>query len=263
MHYNVGGNPGIQASVFSAENQVWWGHENMRIFDPLATLKSTAIDAGNLPTTSLRSGLVLGKRDADGLYAEYDPTQSDGREVARGVLVGGISMINQATGLVQDTFQSADQVLVGGLLKAANLIGLDGLARVQLSQRFIFDDELTGRGMGDGFWLREVQKAANYVVVAADNLTEFEATAAVQFTLPAIAKGLRFKFRQVANASLIIAAPAAILIGLNGAAFTTLTFNTAGQMLGTGVVVYANKAGTKWVVEQASAPGTTITATWA
>ena len=264
MHYNVGGNPGMQASVFTQENQIWWGHENLRIYDPLAILASTAIDAGNAPTSQLRSGLVLAKLDASGKYAEYDPTQTDGREVARGVLQGSLSMLNGMTGLAEDKNQGAFEVMIGGLLKNSALFGLDGGARLQLGTRFVFDDEIQGRNWGGGgLWLREVAKAANYVVVAGDNLTEFRATAAVQFTLPAIAKGLRFKFRQEANAGLIIAAPAAILIGVNGVAFTTLTFNTAAQMIGAGAIVYANAAGTKWIVEYGGAPGTTVTATWA
>lgn len=263
MNFNVGAPPGMSTVISTQENQIWWGHENLRIYDPLPILKSTAIDAGNTPTTQLRSGLVLGKRDADGIWAEYDPTQTDGREVARGVLQGSLSMLNAVSGAAEDKHGGVYEILVGGLLKSSALFGLDGLARIQLAQRFIFDDELQGRKWGNGLWLREVAKAANYPVVVADNLAEFVATAAVQFTLPAIAKGLRFKFRQEANASLIIAAPAAILIGLNGVTFTTLTFNTAGQMIGAGATVYANKAGTKWIVESASAPGTTITATWA
>ena len=264
MNFNVGASPGMQATIQTQENQVWSGHENLRILDTLPILKSTAIDAGNTPTTQLRSGLVLGKRDSDGLWAEYDPTQTDGREVARGVLIGSLSMLNAITGAAEDKHGGVYEVMTGGNVKAAALFGLDGLARVQMAKMFNFDDELAPRDYG-GPWLREVAKAANYVVTAADNLTEFVATAAagVVFTLPAIAKGLRFKFRNEANAAMGVAAPAAILIGLNSVTLTSVTFSTAGQMIGAGVIVYANKAGTKWVVEQASCPGTTITATWA
>lgn len=253
------GMPGIRAEQISVEAAITWGHENLRIYHPNPVVGSAAIDAGNSPTSQLLPGLVVAQKDADSKWYEYDPTQTDGREVARGVLESGLNMLNPITGSVEDR---QGKILIGGLLKAAQLRGLDGTARMQLIN-FMFDDELQSRGrMMDGF-LREVSKAANYTVLATDNLTEFVATAAVVFTLPAIAKGLRFKFRQQANASMQVAGATSVLVGLNGASYASLTFNTASQMIGAGCIVRSNDAGTKWIVESCSAPGTTITATWA
>lgn len=253
------GMPGIRAELLTTEAAITFGHENLRIFAAAPIIGSSAIDANNSPTTQLLPGLVMAKKDADSKWYEYDPAQTDGREVARGVLLVGVNMLNPVTGSAEDR---SGTILEGGYVKAGALRGLDATARMQLVN-FTLDDEAQARAkFNDGF-LREVSKAANYTVTAADNLTEFVATAAVVFTLPAIGKGMRFKFRQQANASLQIAGATAVLVGLNGATYTTLTFNTAGQMLGTGVIVRSNDAGTKWIVENCSAPGTTITATWA
>lgn len=256
---NSNGMPGIQASISSAEAQVWYGHENLKILAQDATIGAAAIDAGNSPTSQLRPGLVMAKKDADGFWYEYDATQTDGREVARGVLVRGVGMLNVTSGAAEN--KVGPEIMIGGQLKAAALNGLDATARLQMVN-FTFDDQLPSISrFNDGF-LREVSKAANYTVLASDNVTEFVATAAVVFTLPAIQKGLRFKFRQQANASLHVAAASAVLVGLNSATLNSVTFNTAGQMLGAAVTIRSNDAGTKWIAESACPPGV-FTATWA
>lgn len=254
--YNLNALPGFQAQVQTTENQVWWGHENLRIWESLPVIVSTAIDAGNTPTNTLRNGLVMAKVAATGLWAEYDPTQTDGREVARGVLVQALSMLNIVTGIVSN---KSGRILIGGLLKAADLVGLDSAARRQLAQRFIFDDDISGRDWGGGF-LREQSKAADYPVVAADNNTEFVATAAVNFTLPALGRGYRFKFRQQADANLTVtSAEGTNMVALHNAGASSVAFSTANQKIGGGVIVYSNKAGTKWITENASSGANTIT----
>lgn len=253
---NLNALPGFQPLAQSEENQVWFGHENLRLFDPLPVIGAAAVDAANTPTTTLRNGLVLAKKTADGLWYEYDPTQTDGREVAAGVLIQSLSMLNIVTGVVSN---KNGRILVGGLLKASALIGLDRGARRQLASRFTFDDDFAGADWGGGF-KRELAKAANYAVVAADNNTEFVATAAAVFTLPAIGKGYRFKFRNQADTNMGVAsAEGTNMVALNNAGASSVTFSTAGQKIGGAVIVYSNKAGDKWIVENASAGANTIT----
>lgn len=258
--FNLGGGPGISAKRESFENQWWWGHESLRIFDALPLIVSTAIDAGASPTTVLRSGLVMGKVTASGKWAEYDITQTDGREVARGILEGTVNMLNSTTGAVEDKHGGPHEIIIGGLAMASKLFGLDANARRQLGSRFLFDDEVSGRLWGGSF-LREVVKITDYTVVAADNFTEFVLrTATGVFTLPAIGKGYRFKFRSEVNAAMGILSPEGNnIVALNDVAATSATFQTAGQMLGAGAIVYSNAAGDKWIFENRSAGTAAVT----
>lgn len=244
--FNTGGDPGIHLKVMSAHRQVWWGHENLRILEELPKIVSTAVDATNTPTTDLRAGLVLGKVTSSGLWKQYDPAATDGSQQARGVLLSDLRMLNVTSGAVENKTGS---ILVGGLVKAAELIGLDSAARVQMARMFIFDDDFPGRGWG-GAWANEVSKAADYTVVAADNMTEFVATAAVNFTLPAIGKGYRFKFRQQADANLTVtSAEGDNIVANNDASADSVSAQTASNKIGAAFTVYSNLAGTKWIVE--------------
>lgn len=259
--FNLGGGPGYQTKVGpSTENAVCWGHENLRIFDASPLIVSTAIDSGASPTTMLRSGLVMAKVDASAKWSNYDPTATDGRQVARGILLQSMSMLNANTGVAED--KTYGEILIGGLLQAANLINLDSLARIQLARQFMFDDDPTGRAWGGAF-PKEVTKITNYVVLPADNLTEFVLTTALgNFTLPAIGKGYRFKFRSEVNAAMgIVSAEGNNIVGLNDVAASSATFQTAGQMLGAACVVYSNAAGDKWIFENRSAGTAAVTLT--
>lgn len=259
--FNIGGGPGMQTSRFSTENQFWWGHENLRVMDALPLIVSTAIDAGASPTSILRGGLVMAKVTASGKWAEYDVTATDGREVARGILMDSCDMRNVVSGSVEDK-PSAPPIMVAGLVMPAKLYGLDSNARRQLAPNFLFDDNYAGNAWGGAF-LREIVKITNYTVVAADNFTEFVLTTATGvFTLPAIGKGYRFKFRSEVNAALGIAsAEGNNIVALHDVAASTYTFQTANQMIGAAAVVYSNAAGDKWIIENRSAGTSAVTLT--
>lgn len=252
---NQHGLPGISAKIESSENQVWTGRWEDQVVEPFPKIDSTAVDAGSTPTSSLRAGLIMAKGDSDGLWYEYDPTATDGREVARGVLYHGLSMLGP-DGSVED---KSGNILVGGYLKSANLYGLDSLARQQLSARFIFDDDFSGRSWL-GPHLREIEKAANYTVVAADNMSCFVATAAAVFTLPAIGPGYRFLFRNQADADMGVAsAEGDNMVAIDDASADSVTFSTSSQKIGGAVLIYSNEQGDKWIVENRSAGANTIT----
>jgi hypothetical protein len=254
-----GGVPGIGPKFESQENQVWWGHENLQIRDPLAIVASTATDVGNTPTSVLRAGLVMGKITASGKWGAYSVSATNGLEVALGVLSHAVQMLDP-TGVAAD--RQGITILIGGLLKGGSLYGLDANARRQLSRRFIFDDDLlgvSGSSFAGGAFLREISKAADYTVVAADNLTEFVATAAAVFTLPAIGKGYRFKFRQTADANLTISsAEGENIVAFNNATADGIAFSTAGNKIGAGAIVYSNAAGDKWIYETIGAHTLTV-----
>ena len=79
--------------------------------------------------------------------------------------------------------------------------------------RFIFDDRLT---YTPAPFFQTVPKTANYTVVAgADNGTHFTTTGnagAITFTLPAVAKGNRFRFTNTVGQAMTITAPANTLV---------------------------------------------------
>lgn len=262
---NPGGVPGITASVTSDEKRVWWGHENLRIFATSPQIVSTAVDAGSTPTTSLRAGLVMARVATTGLWAEYDPSQTDGREVARGVLYAPINMIGSPSGSVANKVGS---ILVGGLVKYAELIGMDGLARQQLSSRFVFDYSPataaygpSGYGWG-GPMLRELNKAADYTVTANDNFTLFTASAAVNFTLPALANGLVYEFLNLADSNMTVTSAAGDdIVWDNDAQCDSLAFSTASHKIGGHLQFFTNKAATRWYVRNLSPATCTVTAT--
>jgi hypothetical protein len=151
------------------------------------------------------------------------------------------------------------QMLVRGLLKENDLINLDTRARQQLSGRFQFDAEphmpgvlMHPRGVA--------RKSANYTVLAADNGMLFLATAAVNFTLPTKANGLAFRFLQTADANLVITGSNDI-IALNDAAASTVTFSTAGEKIGSQVLVecvYTADSTLLWIVSNLGATTPTV-----
>lgn len=92
-------------------------------------------------------------------------------------------------------------------------------------------------------------KTANYTVVAADCGTLFTntgATGAVTFTLPAETNtGLWFEFMVTAGQNVTVTAAAGKLVAFNNAAATSITYSTAGELIGSGVRVACD--GTKWI----------------
>ena len=252
---NVGAGPGMDTSIFSDEKQIWWGNDVLQVEDQLAAIDSTAQDTGNTPVTTLRAGLIMGQIASTKLWKQYDPAATDGTEVARGALKTSLSMLNNLA--VAEQKQSF--ILIIGLLKADQLIGLDSAARVQLSKNFVFDDDVTSLSWGGPF-LREQDKTGAYTVLPADNQTEFVAGGTTPFTLPAILPGYRFKFRQEDNTVMTVAsAEGNNMIAFNDDAATSVAFLTASERIGGAFIIYSNQAGDKWIVENASAGAHTVT----
>ena len=101
------------------------------------TIDQNARDAGNTPTTTLRSGLVLGKVTSSGRFKQYGDTNSDGSEVA-------ICVLKHEVRVIDSDGTACDAVGVGvvhGYVDASELHGLDSNARADLVH-VIFDDEV-------------------------------------------------------------------------------------------------------------------------
>lgn len=250
--------PGLTAARETYERDFRWGHAAQGVFFN-GLIDGATRDSGNTPTFEIRPGLLLGQVTATGKFKEYSPTATDGSEIATGVLLEGLRM--------QD-FDQVDQdklyaVLVGGPVRASQINGLDLMARQQMASHFIFDDigHLTG---SHWFPFRRFQnKQEAYTVVAADNFSMFDnadASGAVTFTLPAIARGYLFGFRVVADQNVTVAsAEGDNMIALDDAAADSVAFSTTNELIGGVIWVYTNPAADVWIVENHSAGAHTIT----
>lgn len=239
--------PGMGTPAESTEREFLWGNRETLHLES-GVIVSTAVDATNTPTTTLRRGRLMGIVTASGKWKQYDPAAVDGSEVAAGVLYEHRNMLNLSTGSAQDT---QGQFVVKGFVKAGQLLGLDALARRQMFGRFLFDDDFAGLAP---VYRKVVVKATDYTVTVADNdviFTTRGAVGAVTFTLPALARGLRFTFFNEADQNmLVVAGTADTMVTFNDLAADSVAFSTAGEKIGAWVEVIANDDASKWMVRQ-------------
>lgn len=256
--------PGFSEATFTSERSTEWQtrHLGDAAYDANAIINSAAVDAGNTPTTTLRAGLLMGKRTADGEWSPYDPDATDGTQQAQGFLGREVTMYNPITGAVEDQI-AGDAVVISGRVKAAGLINLDRQARNQLSGRFHFDDE---NAPSFAPFRTVVDQATSVTVTAAQNgslFTTAGASGAMVFTLPALAAGLRFRFLNVVNQDMTItSADADKMIAVNDATATSIAASTSNQKIGAHLEVQAVYVGAvlKWVVTNLSPGVVTLTA---
>ena len=243
------------------ENNVLQGRwEHTQWFQ--GTVASTAIDPGSSVTTNLRNGLLLGK-DANGEYVQYDPGQDDatvGSPRCEVVLMKSLSTLG-VEGTAEDKYPG--QLLVSGIIDPAKLIiganstrGIVGDAfeyavRKQLAGcgNFIMEDRPVEMPLGS--WTHEAAKTADYTLTEADRdiLWTNEGDAdAINFTLPATAKkDLAYYFYVVADFNFTITAGTAdTMIVHNDIAADSISFQTAGELIGNHVAVIGD--GSKWKV---------------
>ena len=246
--------PGMGSEIFEYEAACTWGpYERLWVG---GAIYSGAVDSGNSPTTTLRMGLVMGKIGSGanaGQWTNYSAAATDGSQVAQGVLMFGLRMTNVITGVATARFYA---IMISGGVKAANLIGLDSLARNDMRGRFVFDDDIPGRFWYP--WKTAATKIADYQILAGDNQTVFDnlgATGTVVLTLPAIANGYLFGLR--CKASQVLRFTSAE--GGNIISDTLTRSSVSATAIGGGVLVYSNLAGTAWEVQNISSYNQVIT----
>lgn len=232
--------PGMGGVVENYEAAFAWGLYPR--YYASAYIDSATVDAGNTPTTTLRMGLLLGRKIGTGTWTNYSPINTDGSEVAQGVLPIGLRMLDVVTGVAQTKYWA---VMVSGGLQAAKVLGLDAMARAQMAKMFIFDDDLPGKVQFP--WQRFQTKVANYQIVATDNLSLFLNTGAageVDLTLPAIANGYFFGLHaMVAQVFKFISNEGGNLIG------DTATRTSASvTAIGGGLRVFSNPGASAWII---------------
>lgn len=260
------GEPGFTVDRQSVENDIFFQTSfiGIPLVDPMGLIDSTAVDSTHTSyTTQLRCGLVMGRLSSTGAWVAYDPTQNDGRQIACGVLLEQVFMLDPSTGSVAS---KVGKIAIAGNLKAAgsNLIGLDRQARNSLrKQGFIFDDGTTVYDSGAP-WVGEKYITATASLTAADTgkLIVSNGSGAVVLTLPAIAHGLTFDVVNMANQSLQLASNEGTnIIAVNNASASSVTASTASMMIGAHFrisAIYAN-ATLKWVFQNLSPGVVTIT----
>ncbi len=249
--------PGLTSSRETYESDFRWGSQFQGVFAN-GLIDGNTVDVGNTPSFEVRPGLLLGQVIATGKYKNYSPTASDGSEVAAGVLIEALRM-QDFNGVATDRFYA---ILVGGPIQGSKILGLDLMARQQMT-KFIFDDTFNICGNHWYPWKRFQSKIANYTLVANDNYSVFDnvgATGAITLTLPALANGYYFGFRVQADQTVTIASNEGTnMVAYNNASASSVAFSTGGQKIGGMVYVYTNPGATKWIVENGSAGANTVT----
>jgi hypothetical protein len=244
-NYGYSAMPGPTAASMTTERTALLGPITTYLLKGIVIKGSATTDAGNTPTTELRHGLLLGARNADGYHAHYNPVATDGTQLCQGFLFESRTTLDSDG----NTVDRPAQMVIAGYVDPTYLSLVDEQARRQLAPRMYFDDRLVG---ANGGYNQTIPKTANYTVnTANDNNTHFTTTGAagaVTFTLPAVAKGARFRFTNTVGQNMTVAGPAGTLVTFNNAAATSVTYSTAGQLIGGTIEIVANDDGTKWIV---------------
>lgn len=261
---------GQQDALENTENEVWWGTKPDNIVRRGSIILSSAVDAGNTPTTILRPGLIMGGPNAAEKIKEWAPTAADGTENIYGILLREIDMLY--AGVAAD--RHGPNIMVAGPLIAGKVLvpgeaanGLSGKANEYLfrrlvSNRFLMDDDISGvHSARAGLDYRQVRdigaaEAAGddaYQVLAADDnvlFTNLGEDASMAFTLPAIATvgpGFRVGLLvMVAQEVVLTSSDGSDIVCDNNLAGSTVTLTTANEELGRLLEVVAISA-TKWL----------------
>ncbi len=262
---SFGATPGLRSARTSDERVVYIrgdGFKGIWATSSKIKIDSTNTDTGNTNfTNTLRAGNLISTEKASGNEYIYDPDANDGRQEAFGILEGGLSMLEDGV----STEKGPTPVLVRGIFKEQNLIGVDAQARAQLARQGVQMDD---PGNGDSFLIhpRGVwQKSADYTIVAADTGRLFISTASgdIEFTLPSIAAGLSFEFLQTINQEMLITSAELENIVLeNNLTADAISYTTGSEQIGARcrvLAVYIGSGSTnlRWIVEELS--GMTLT----
>lgn len=258
--------PGFTDDRQSVENDVFFQTSfiGSPLVDPVGSIDATAVDSTHSGYTGqLRAGLVMARLTSNGSWVDYDPTANDGSQVASGILIEQVYLLDPTTGA---NVSKVGKIAIAGNMKAAgsNLIGLDRAGRTALRrQGFIFDDASSNL-YGNPDWNGTRYVTATATLTAADHgrLIVSNGAGAVVLTLPAIANGLVLEAMNVANQSLQFAsAEGTNIIAVNNASASSVTASTASMMIGAHFRVtgtYVNGV-LKWVFQNLSPGVVTIT----
>ncbi len=186
-YYSPFSTPGVSADQSVEFAELFWGSDNSRL---LAIYKSGVIDGstrdvGNTgKTDQLRAGLVLAET-SPGVFKEYDPDATNGQQIASAILPHDFKVTDIDNNDTNQNFA----VIIGGLIKASKLHGLDLQARRQLASGFcVFDDDQPSPHAALGLPSNDDVLSATRALVAADNGKRFTSNVdGGVYTLPDLA----------------------------------------------------------------------------
>lgn len=236
--------PGMLDERFTQENNFLWGRWDQCEYVQ-SIIDKDAVDAGNTPTTQLRSGIALGVQTGTGQFIQWNPYATDGSNYLVGFLIDEID-----TGWLNGTTKERlSAILVKGNIKAdyvlipgESSLGIDGktyefLLREQCAGRFLFDDDI-----GRYTTLKEYTipaAATSLTVTEAMNKTIFVTDSALAatctLTLPVPRPGLEYYFvhpSTTAGTQLVLDGPGTGEFWVAGAAANSVTLagdNTTGM----------------------------------
>lgn len=238
--------PGFDTLRETEEVQIWGSgpDNNHQRFEQKIHIKSTVVDSGNTPTTTLRGGFVLARKTSDRLDYKYDPTATDGTQIPIGILEKHTTMLDRY-GTAQDKVKN---ILKGGLIQnVTDLINYDFQALAVLLRTGFHLLQATPHGAA--FLYQPVGrefKTADYTITSDDaGKLLIAATNAVNFTLPTLAAslvGFEVMLFNSGNNNMVVTAAADTIVyddTANGKA-TTLTWSTANQKMGASVLMRAD-----------------------
>ena len=120
------GRPGVLSDETVVGSRIREGSHG-RDTDRRILLLSTAVDAGNTPTTTLRKGVALGKITATDKFKEYNPAGGDGSEGFAGILADEVDMLLSGDGVTPVDQQG---ILIGhGVLREDRCYLVDAAAK--------------------------------------------------------------------------------------------------------------------------------------
>jgi len=263
-HTGFQASPGIGTLRETAENSFYWGE--YALTRRQAVLDGAMRDSGNLDTTVLRPGLLLGMVYSTGEFKQWSPTATDGTQFIAGILDNPGVKMTDSWGNDRDRWRS---VVIKGSLKPDRLLiggqasfGITGntyeyLIRAQLKKLgcIIYEEPTSTSMLASGDFL--MGHTIIQAVTADRTLTNYEsgswftnrgASGTVIFTLPASPKvGIWYTFSVVADQTITVAGAAGeLVVAFNNATADSVGFATASGKIGGAYRVMFD--GTSWLV---------------
>lgn len=233
--------PGFRAARWSGVSQIYRAgiDGETQITQNAVILDGDAVDSGNTPTTTLRGGCIILKRDSDGKGIKY-ATGTAG--VIAGILPAHQTMLDDQGGLTVDKWVP---LFTGGLIREDELVDSNHylLARLHAMGFKFTDPQLTASVNAFTPILQETP----VTLTEADHGRLYESTVDVTITLPATpSEGLSYEFRTLTTTGgkTITLDGASNIMGATALTNDTLTLGTGGHIRVTAMPI----GGLKWVV---------------
>ena len=242
---------GIGTTAVDIPNEIFWGGDPSRleilrnansIIDSSVAIGSPA---SGQPASLYPAGLLVGRDSTSGKIEPWGADHTDGTENLVGVLdrdYDTLDEFNSATDVSCSPVVSAPVKASSLLIDGAAMVGnaQESAARAQLHKMgFRVDDDMTGILAGASTAYET--KITNYTVLAADQGKTFYATTAdVNFTLPTLQVGKKFRFIRVDDFQLAVTSAAGNdIFVFNDASASSITATTAGQQIAVTIEVEA------------------------